>query len=203
MFSKLSTFLTLVSNLNYQTNPYKDTSFKKSTFAMLKKVPRVNDDLLFANGKTGTKHPPKNSNIGNFSSFLLRFDFVDWEKSKRAHNFHPITGNVKRGRDRLMNHTSCESFALALMIKYIQYNTIWTSAAAAWSEECIIHALTLHHDHIHDYDCTRSITHRYFSFFFLLIICNCTQYVQHWVMNHVSSFDKSSKKRDKKRTARD
>jgi hypothetical protein len=95
---------------------------------------RVNDDLLFAKRKTGMSCIHLKIVILEIflsHSFVLRFDFVDWEKLKRAHNFHPITGNVKRGRDRLMNHTSCESFALALMIKYIQYNTIWSSAAAA------------------------------------------------------------------------
>lgn len=148
-------------------------------------------------------HPPKNSNIGNFSSFLLRFDFVDWEKSKRAHNFHPITGNVKRGRDRLMNHTSCESFALALMIKYIQYNTIWSSAAAAWSQECIIQCT-----HVASRPYTRlwlySIDNASIFFLFLLVnhlqlhaVCSTLSY------ESCSSFDKSSKnERQKENCAR-
>lgn len=107
---------------------------------------------------------------------LLRFDFIDWEKLQTCNIiFIQLLETQKRGADRLMNHTSCESFALALMIKYLQYNTIWSSSAAASSKECIIHAPKLHHGQIHDYDCTRSITHRYFSFFFL--VCNCTQYV--------------------------
>lgn len=49
---------------------------KQSTFANAEKSStRVNDDLLFANGKTGTNHPPKNSNIGNFSCVSAPFRF--------------------------------------------------------------------------------------------------------------------------------
>jgi hypothetical protein len=80
--------------------------WKPSTFPMekrKKKVPRVNDDLLFAKRKTGMSCIHLKILILEIflsHSFVLRFDFVDWEKLKRAHNFHPITGNVKRGRDR-------------------------------------------------------------------------------------------------------
>lgn len=56
---------------------------------------RVNDDLLFANGKPDcVASSTKNSNIGNFLAAPYCDDFVDWEISKRAHNFHPITRNV-------------------------------------------------------------------------------------------------------------
>lgn len=43
-----------------------------------------------------------------FSSLCFFFCFADWEKSKRAHNFHPITRNVRarRSQSGLMNRAN-------------------------------------------------------------------------------------------------
>lgn len=89
----------------------------------------------------------KNSNIGNFSRiahlgawFFSRRIFVDWEKaSKRAHNFHPITGNV---RD-LMNHNSDESRANDKKYNITQYGHRRHETQNA----SFAHVFALHHDH--------------------------------------------------------
>ena len=68
---------------------------------------RVNDDLLFASRKANryALHPPKNSNIGNFFiSFLLRFDFVDWENPYVHIIFIQLPGEYNAQRSSNESH---------------------------------------------------------------------------------------------------